>query len=556
MIKYIFLFVAEENIGNSRDCSFEQMIMVNTRGLGVDYVLNSLSEEKLLASVRCLGLGGCFLEIGKFDITNDLNLGLGAFNNETSFRAVFADNLILMPAERKIVHDLIEKDLEKGIIQPLYSTVFQVDEIENAYRYLSTGRHVGKVLIQIRETEQSKLSVPLKVHRKLYCDAEMVYVLVGGLGGFGLELADWLVLRGARKLVLNSRRGVTNAYQGYRIRMWESYGCQVIINVNDVTTYKGCKSLLIESVTLGAIGGIFNLAAVLFDGILDNQTPKRFGDCVAPKAGATFHLDQLSRLLCPQLEHFVVFSSASCGRGNAGQSNYGLANAIMERIIEQRIKHKLPGKAIQWGAIGDVGLVADMFGDKLEEIAGTLPQRIAHCTRALDTLLMAQEPIVSSMVLAEKQCNDASQEKKITLVASVLKVMGIRDLKTISPYATLAELGMDSLMSVEIKQILEREFEVFLTSEELRLMTFGRFQELSDTDQSAGDAWQLKELNKDELYGFNFLFRNFGNELSSGHDLLEMKTNHEAQNGTISKALIIPGIQVFSTEFITIHQTI
>lgn len=159
--------------------------MENTSGRGVDYVLNSLSDDKLHASVRCLSRGGCFLEIGKFDITNDSNLGMGAFTNETSFRAVFADNLIILANERKILHEMIERDLVNGIIQPLYSTVFQVDEIENAYRYLSTGKHVGKVLVQMRETERSKLSVPLKIHRRLYCDPNAVYILVGGFGGLG-----------------------------------------------------------------------------------------------------------------------------------------------------------------------------------------------------------------------------------------------------------------------------------------------------------------------------------------------------------------------------------
>lgn len=324
-----------------------------------------------------------------------------------------------------------------------------------------------------------------------------------------------------------------------RCRVWQSYGCKVLINTSDVTTLKGCKSLVIDSLVMGPVAGIFNLAVSLQDGILENQTPKRFVSCIAVKADATFHLDQVSRILCSQLEHFVVFSSASCGRGNAGQSNYGMANSIMERIIEQRVLHKLPGKAIQWGAIGDVGLVAEMFEHQLvdQEIAGTLPQRISSCLNALDMLLTSDEAIVSSMVLAEKQ-NGLFGQDKVTLVSSVLKIMGIRDLKTISPYATLAELGMDSLMSVEIKQILEREFEVFLTSEELRLMTFGKFQDLSVQDASISYNYADQE-NSREKAEFNFLFRNFGDELTSDEELLELKSNQLNAGGI--RALIIPG---------------
>lgn len=131
-------------------------------------------------------------------------------------------------------------------------------------------------------------------------------------------------------------------------RLWESYGCKVLINTADIGTYQGCKNVLVESLGIGQIGGIFNLAAVLRDSIFDNQSIDKFQESIAPKATATRYLNELSRILCPKLEHFVVFSSASCGRGNAGQSNYGMANAIMERIIEQRVQEKLPGKAIQW----------------------------------------------------------------------------------------------------------------------------------------------------------------------------------------------------------------
>lgn len=191
---------------------------MRTEGKGVDYVLNSLSEDKLAASVRCLGRGGVFLEIGKFDIMNNSKLDMDNFAKEIEFRAVFADNLIHMPKEREIVHKMIEKDLMSGLIQPLNATVFQMNEVEKAFRFLSTGKHIGKVLVQVRENERSELSLPVRVFNRTVCDPHMVYVIAGGLGGFGLELADWFILRGARKIVLSSRRGVNTGYQAYRIK--------------------------------------------------------------------------------------------------------------------------------------------------------------------------------------------------------------------------------------------------------------------------------------------------------------------------------------------------
>lgn len=476
----------ETNIGNSRDTSFEKMIKERTKGRGVDFVLNSLSEEKLLASVRCLGRGGIFLEIGKFDFMNNSNLGMAVFQNEITFRSVFADNLPYRPDMRSIIHKHIEKDLLNGIIQPLKSTVFNVDEIEKAFRYLGTGRHMGKVMLQFRATEDSRESLPIHVTKFVSFDSNSVYVVVGALGGFGLELTDWMVIRGARLLILSSRRGVANSYQTYRKKLWESYGCKVIVDCNDITTEAGCQNLLINASAYGHVGGIFNLAMVLQDGIFENQSKQKFAECMAPKAGATKYLDIHSRRLCPQLQYFVVFSSASCGRGNPGQTNYGMANSVMERIIEQRAEQGRPAKAIQWGAIGEVGFFAEMTQNKLDvEVAGTLQQRLASCLDALDALLTNDDPIVSTMVVAQKKVASA-----VSAVGNVLNVMGLTDIKKVPKRSTLVELGMDSLMAVEIKQILEREFDVILSTTDLRSLTFEKLIEISDSKGSkicAGD---------------------------------------------------------------------
>jgi fatty acid synthase len=82
------------------------------------------------------------------------------------------------------------------------------------------------------------------------------------LGGFGLELADWLVLRGARKLVLSSRRGVRIGYQSFCVRAWRSYGAAVVISLADITTESGIRALLSEANSLGQVDAIFNLAVV------------------------------------------------------------------------------------------------------------------------------------------------------------------------------------------------------------------------------------------------------------------------------------------------------
>lgn len=267
------------------------MIKLRTNGEGVDYVLNSLAEDKLHASVRCLGRGGTFLEIGKFDLANDTKLGLGTFLKEVTFRSVLVDNLFLAKgSDKEQVFELFERDLRSGIIQPLHSTVFEVHELEKAYRYLSTGKHIGKVVLKVRDDAFDEHTVPIAAIPRVYCNPEHVYIIPGGLGGFGLELADWLVIRGARKFILSSSRGISKTYQSYRIRIWEAYGVTTLVSTENISTRAGCEALIKAALTLGPIGGIFNLAVLLRDGIFENQSTEKFIESLQPKAMATEYL--------------------------------------------------------------------------------------------------------------------------------------------------------------------------------------------------------------------------------------------------------------------------
>lgn len=116
----------------------------------------------------------------------------------------------------QFVRNLIEKDIELGIVQPIVSRVFDASEIQDAFEFMAKGKHIGKILLKIREHEHE--TFPIRMISRVHCSEEESVIIVGGLGGFGLELAGWLVSRGCRKLVLCGRSGVTNGYQALRIR--------------------------------------------------------------------------------------------------------------------------------------------------------------------------------------------------------------------------------------------------------------------------------------------------------------------------------------------------
>ncbi|XP_010131413.1 PREDICTED: fatty acid synthase, partial [Buceros rhinoceros silvestris] len=418
-----------DSFASSRNTTFEEHILRVTKGKGVNLVLNSLAEEKLQASLRCLARHGRFLEIGKFDLSNNSQLGMALFLKNVAFHGILLDAVFEDGNEEwEIVSKLLQKGIKDGVVKPLRTTVFNKDEIEAAFRFMAQGKHIGKVMIKVQEEEKSHTlarSEPVKISAtsRTSCPPTKSYIITGGLGGFGLELAQWLVERGAQKLILTSRSGIRNGYQAKRVREWKAMGVQVLVSTSDIGTLEGTQLLIEEASRLGPVGGIFNLAVVLRDGMIENQTPELFLEVNKPKYSGTFHLDWVTRKKCPDLDYFVVFSSVSCGRGNAGQSNYGFANSTMERICEQRHHDGLPGLAIQWGAIGDVGILVKTMGSGDIVVGGTIPQPISSCMEALDIFLNQPHPVMSSFVLAEKVSVKAEGGNQRDLVEAVAHIL-------------------------------------------------------------------------------------------------------------------------------------
>ncbi|XP_052131364.1 fatty acid synthase-like [Frankliniella occidentalis] len=482
-LKKTFPQLTDANIANSRDSTFEQHVLTQTKGRGVDLVLNSLAEEKLQASVRCVAKHGRFLEIGKYDLSNNNPLGMALFLKNVTFHGILLDALFeTTGGEKEEVVRLVSEGIKSGAVRPLPVTVFTEQQTEQAFRFMASGKHIGKVLLQIRKDEGAKVVKPVpklvSAIPRTYMNPDKTYILVGGMGGFGLELAHWMVLRGAKKLVLTSRSGIRTGYQSLCVRRWREMGTTVLVSTTDCNTAQGAQKLLSEAAKMGPVGGIFNLAVVLRDAFIENQTEADFATVALPKINGTIELDKASRALCPELDYFVCFSSISCGRGNAGQSNYGLANSAMERLCEARQAAGLPGVAIQWGAIGDVGLILETMGGNDTEVGGTLPQRIQSCLNTMDVFLQQPQPVLASMVLATKR-RGGNKEASISAVDAIANILGIKDAKSMAPTQTLADLGMDSIMGAEVKQVLERNYDIVLSAQEIRGLTMGKLSGMS-----------------------------------------------------------------------------
>ena len=506
----------ESDIGNSRDSSFEEQILRETDGRGVDVVLNSLADEKLQASIRLLADFGRFVEIGKYDIMQNNPLNVTDMQRNKTYHAVCVAHLEYDALENRSssalnlvlrLQKMVEDGIETGIVKPLKYHLFEKHQSEEAFRFMATGKHMGKVVIRIREEEQEKIAVPrpevVNALKQTVFHPLKSYLVTGGLGGFGLELADWLISRGCKKLVLSSRSGAKTPFQQLAVRRFTNAGATVVISNSDVSSLSGAANLIEETEKLGAVGGVFHLAMVLKDAALENQTVESYEACCASKVAGTLHLDKITRQSCPELDYFVCFSSVTSGRGNAGQTNYGFANSVMERCCEVRRKDGLPGLAIQWGAIGDVGVVAESMGGNDIVIGGTLPQRIPSCMEVLNQFIQSKHIVCSSIVKADNKRSLAGG--KGDLVRTVCHILGVKDPSSLDPNTTLGDLGLDSLMAVEIRQGLERDYDIVLSTQEVRALKIKEIQVIGQKtvkDKSKAST----AASKDTEDGFNFSF--------------------------------------------------
>ncbi|XP_077526187.1 fatty acid synthase-like isoform X1 [Haemaphysalis longicornis] len=491
-LKLRFPELDKRHIVNCMEASIERNVFHETKGMGVNMVLNIGAGSRFQESMCCLSPYGRFLDMRPLeDISDDIKLGNFTLLKNITFHRISLNELLGNDASaagvKSHVAQLVRGGIASGAVRPLDSTLFGLDNAQDAFRFMASRTHTGKVVLEIRAEESERNAVPaslltVEAVARTHFYEDKSYIIIGGLGGVGLELADWMVSRGCRKLLLCSRSGVRNGYQRLCLHHWKRAGAEVLVSTAEVSTEKGATETIEKAKSLGPGGGVFNLAAVLRDALLENQTEETYGAVCKPKVDVTRCFDVLTRRLCPELDHFVVFSSVVCGRGNGGQTNYGYANSVIERICERRVADGFPALAIQWGAIADVGFFHEATGLDAG-IHGTRPQRITSCLEVLDRLLNQNVPVVSCSVKADKSPEIPSENTQ-DLVQLISQILGMNDSSSLKPHVTLGELGLDSMIGVKVQDTIERHCGLVLSMQQIAQLNVHRLEEMSQGTKS------------------------------------------------------------------------
>ena len=346
---------------NSRSCDFVAGVMAATQQRGCDLVLNCLSGRFMQESLRCLAPFGTFIEIGKTDAMERHAVGVHAFLDNGTYIFFDMDRYF---AQRDVCVGWIQgmaQCVANGTLKPPPSEVYSLKNLSLAMRRLSAAKHIGKVVIQLREADGALLpscrQLPFTPHRLLRADAS--YLVVGGTGGLGLCVSEWLAEHGARHLLLASRSGRVHEEDRLVLERLAARGVDVELAAVDAADRAALERCLDGyRATHPPLRGVLHTAMVLRDGLIDSLREEDIAVSLAAKTQAGWNVHAYCEAKKLALDLFVVFSSISAVVGNLGQSNYCVGNMGLEGLVYHRRAQGLPGCVLNLGGVYDAGAVA------------------------------------------------------------------------------------------------------------------------------------------------------------------------------------------------------
>ncbi|KAL4971195.1 hypothetical protein BDW66DRAFT_146545 [Aspergillus desertorum] len=260
------LGVPEEHIFTSRSAAFGPALLAATKSKGVNVILNSLAGELFRESLECLASFGRFIEIGKKDFLDDALMPTKFLLRNITFSCV---DLVQIINEDKILlhhllNDVVKLVASNKLTDQVTLRLFKIGEIESAFRLISAGKHMGKVILMADPDEMVPAMPETPVLPKLLPEA--TYILAGGFGGLGVHLIRWLASRGARTIVTLSRSGAKTSAAKACIAEMHSQGVKVLARACDIASRVAVEAVVRDLQAVDGVGqvrGVVNAAMAL-----------------------------------------------------------------------------------------------------------------------------------------------------------------------------------------------------------------------------------------------------------------------------------------------------
>ncbi|KAI2602442.1 ketoacyl-synt-domain-containing protein [Hypoxylon sp. NC1633] len=519
--------IPEDRIFYSRNISFGNAVRQATNG--VDVVLNCLAGDGLRESWNCLNKFGRLIDIGARDTNTSTRLEMTQFEHNASFMTV---DIIAIAAERPKLMQRLLSDVSKLIryhkIRPISPvTVFPISEVESAFKTLYSAKAHGKLVVVPHSQDIVKATPPRKPAQLLKADAS--YILIGGTGGLGRSMARWMVSRGARHLVLVSRSGSATGKVKELIDEAASVGAEIVVRRCDVANPASVEELIKNGLEgLPPVRGLIHGAMVLRDVLFEKMTYDQYITVIESKVQGAWNFH--NALSDTPLDFFVAISSVAGAVGNRGQAAYAAANCFLNAFVQHRLAQGLPASSLDLTAISDSGYLAEDL-EKAAEVAKNLGSdticeaevlallgaaingRLATACNSHTITGMRMTPSMQPFWVSDAKCKhlleameaaaaaDAAANggaaKAISYNAAVkaaktleeaeavvcdglvhkLAAVMMMELEELDVTRSLSHYPLDSLVAIEIRNFITREFEA--TLQVLELLSSGSIQTLS-----------------------------------------------------------------------------
>jgi len=481
-----------KHVMDSRSLAFADEIMEVTGGHGVDAVLNSLAGEFLLKSLAVLAPFGKFLEIGKVDIFADRKLGMSILRNNISFHAIdLGQFLAEKQEEAESLFQELGEAFESGKYKPLPCEVYPASRATEAFRKMARGEHFGKLVLDFQEPEIA-VGKPSEIDRIFHRD--LTYLVAGGASGFGFEIVKWFAAHGAENIVMLSRSGPRTDSILEEIEELRNAGLTIRDERVDICDLPALRSAINEiEAEMPPLSGVVHAAMVLDDRLISELDQEAFEAASSPKILGAWNLHVASDHR--DLDLFICFSSIATILGSFKQANYNAGNAFMDELCQYRRAQGLPAMSIAWGALAGAGYLEreeatrnyleaiGMETFRPDEVFSILQKLIsldaAHVAAGKinwgTTMMVAPAlkklPLYKTVVEAgtrqlssgrfRRMILATPEEQRRSLVEEffriqIAEVFGT-DPETLDADVPVTNLGMDSLMAIELLNRIENE---------------------------------------------------------------------------------------------------
>ena len=383
-----------EHVFDSRSLDFYDQVMDATAGRGVDVLINSLTGRFIAQSMKCLAPFGRFIELGKADIYRNNKLNLECLGENISYFVVDVDRLAAQKPDlhRQMLTDVMSL-FERGELRPQEITEYPISKLPEAMKFMTRAAYRGKIVMNMQEDRLRTLPP-----RNADFHAERCYLISGGASGFGLEIARWMVSRGARHLVLLSRSGPKSDADRAAVAEMMATGAKVLLAQTDVADLTAVHRLMDRLKSeMPPLAGVIHGAAVMDDATIPNMDMARFARVFGPKGQGAWNLHEATRAAGADLDFFVMLSSISSVLGFYGQVNYVAANFFQDALAQYRRQRGLPGSAVNLGVMGQYAGLSRTVNDAQDVIGlleshGMLVMPLADVLAKLEAVL-AQQPV-------------------------------------------------------------------------------------------------------------------------------------------------------------------